>query len=608
MRWPGNFLTLATALQAAGNLAASVHHRCDQQNQALHTWWHEKPAVNDAGAVAADEVRQSRKYDVSVSVRGESKFRDSFVYETIPRNGNGKMYDPANPGQEYNLADGDGITVEEDAKINMAWTQFQYAKDVEVRITSKDGSALGPTSNVVIRPSDIRYDISSPDSSTVIIQVPYDLRGRRFSVEFQNDLYAYRSNGKSYVNDGGVLVSEEPRNALLIFASPFIPQELIPSKTSGDTQVLKPGKITDSTIGAKPTLYFEAGTYWVEKDGRLGKSHIKLNANTHYVYFEPGTYIKGAFEYTTSKNDFYTVGHGVVSGENYAYMANTAKNYVAEKSDRTSLRIFSHQAVSDSQIWHCIGPTLNAPPFNTVDLFPKNQTPNEEDNKVRNDISDYKQVGAFYFQTDGPQIYSGTVKDCFWHVNDDAIKLYHSDAKVERVTIWKCHNDPVIQMGWKPRGVSGTTISELKVIHTRWFKSETVVPSAIIGASPYYGDPKIVDASRTMSVRISDVTCEGRCPALLRIAPLQNYDMTIENVKFDELLRDDNVKLGQSLVGMRISDQEDAYIPGQEKLKLGIHIKNWQIGGNRVDGSNWQVNQLGQLNIHPDYWGNWSIE
>ncbi|KAL3956510.1 hypothetical protein ACCO45_009356 [Purpureocillium lilacinum] len=235
MRWPGNFLTLATALQAAGNLAASVHHRCDQQNQALHTWWHEKPAVNDAGAVAADEVRQSRKYDVSVSVRGESKFRDSFVYETIPRNGNGKMYDPANPGQEYNLADGDGITVEEDAKINMAWTQFQYAKDVEVRITSKDGSALGPTSNVVIRPSDI---------------------------------------------------------------SPFIPQELIPSKTSGDTQVLKPGKITDSTIGAKPTLYFEAGTYWVEKDGRLGKSHIKLNANTHYVYFEPGTYIKGAFEYT----------------------------------------------------------------------------------------------------------------------------------------------------------------------------------------------------------------------------------------------------------------------------------------------------------------------
>lgn len=595
------FMVIAASLQALDSLACVIGPR----DQTLRTWWHEKSSVNTNGPVDPDEVRRARKYDVSVSLAGKDDWQDSFVYETIPRNGNGRMYDPANPGQEYNLADGDGITVETGAGINMAWTQFEYTQAVEVRITSKDGSQLGPTSNVVIRPTHISYEISSPDSNTVIIKVPYDAAGRRFSVEFQNDLFEYRSNGQSYVEGGGLLVSKEPRNALIVFASAPIPKELIPSKTSSDVQVLKPGKITDSTIQAKPTIYFEAGVYWVEKDGRLGKSHVKLNPNTHFVYMEPGTYIKGAFEYTTSK-DFFTIGHGVVSGENYAYMANTAKNYVAVKDDRTSVRIFSHGSVNDNQKWTAVGPTVNAPPFNTVDLFPRNHTPHEEDNKVRADISDYKQVGAFYFQTDGPQIYAGTVKDCFWHVNDDAIKLYHSNARVQDVTIWKCHNDPVIQMGWKPRGVSNVEVAGLRVIHTRWFKSETVVPSSIIGASPYYTDPKIVDAGRTISARISDLTCEGSCPALLRIAPLQNYDLTIENVKYDNILTGD-VKLGQSLVGTKISDNENAYTPGQEKLKFGMKLKNWQIAGDKVDSTNWQAGQLGQLNIHPDYWGDWSI-
>lgn len=126
----------------------------------------------------------------------------------------------------------------------------------------------------------------------------------------------------------------------------------------------------------------------------------------------------------------FTVGHGVVSGEKYAYMANAAKSYVTEKDDRTSLRIFSHGSVNDGQKRTAVGPIVNAPPFNTVDLFPRNHTAHEEDNKGLSEISDYKQVGAFYFQTDGPQICAGTTKDLFWHVNDDAIKLYHSNPRV----------------------------------------------------------------------------------------------------------------------------------------------------------------------------------
>ncbi|KAH7160997.1 glycosyl hydrolase family 49-domain-containing protein [Dactylonectria macrodidyma] len=467
---------------------------------------HDKHQVNDHGPVAANEVRQSRKYSVSVRLAEKGKFQDSFVYESIPRNGDGKMYYLANPGQEYKLQDGDGITIETDAKINMAWTQFQYSRDVEVRIKSNDNSEFGPASNVVIHTPNVKYTITSPDLTTVVIL---------------NDLCAYRSNGQSYVESEGVLVSEELWNASLIFASPFIPKKLIPSKTSLDTQVLKLGKITESTIRSNPTLYFEAGIYWMEKDGHLGKIHIKLDPNTNYVYFESGTYIKGAFEYITSKNGFYTIGHGVVSGEDDAYMANTAKNYVAEKGDRTRLRIFPHQSVLDTQTWHWVGPTLNAPPFNTVDLFSKCRA-FLEDKKVKQQVSDYKQVGAFYFQTDGPQIYTGTVKGCFWH---------------------KCHNDPVVQMGWKPPDVSGVSAQGLRVIHTHWFMGETVLPSAIIGTLPDYQSEKFL-TRRTLTVEISDITCEGHCPVLFRISPLQGYDLSVRDVNFNALLKDYNAQLG----------------------------------------------------------------
>ncbi|PNH47738.1 hypothetical protein VD0004_g596 [Verticillium dahliae] len=549
----------------------------------VKTWWHDKSTIDIQSPAAPDEVRRSRTYEVSVSPARTSRFQRSFVYESIPRNGNGKIFDPAQPGKEYNLTDGDGVTVEIDARISMAWTQFQYRRDVDFRVISSDRSALGPASNIVIRPVDVGFEVRSPQPDTVVIRVPYQKSGARFSVGFQDDLYTFRSNGTDYVTEGGVTVSEEPKNALLIFASPMIPDDLIPSKTSTGTQVMKPGRLTREALGSKPTLYFEAGVYWVEKDGILGKDHIKLFPSTHYVYFEPGTYIKGAFEYTTRHPDFYTVGHAVVSGENYAYMANTIKDCTAVKDDRYSLRMFWHQSVMDNQTWYCIGPTLNAPPFNTMDLHPMNHTPHEEDNKVQSHIQDYKQVGAFYFQTDGTQMYKGTVRDVFWHVNDDAIKLYHAGAQLEGLTVWKARNNAIIQMGWKPRDVSDVSVKHVRLIHNRWIQPNAYVPSAILGASPFYADPKLVDPSRKMSLHISDLVCEGVCAALMTMAPLQNFDLLVENVHFEKMHDDVTVRLGHSVVGMDAGENMNNYTPGQGNLTLGIVIRNWTIGGQRVD-------------------------
>ena len=45
---------------------------------------------------------------------------------------------------------------------------------------------------------------------------------------------------------------------------------------------------------------------------------------------------------------------------------------------------------------------------------------------------------------------------------------YSSNVTVRNVTVWKCHNDPVIQMGWAVRDISNVSVSGLRVIHTRY--------------------------------------------------------------------------------------------------------------------------------------------
>lgn len=92
---------------------------------------------------------------------------------------------------------------------------------------------------------------------------------------------------------------------------------------------------------------------------------------------------------------------------------------------------------------------------------------------------------------------------------------------------------------------------------------------------------------------ISAVTCEGSCPALLRISPLQNYDLTIENVEYESILVSDDVQLGQSLVGMSLSGNEDVYTPGQEQLQFDMKLKTRRIGTENVDSTNWQSDKLG---------------
>ncbi|KAL0479553.1 hypothetical protein AKO1_007738 [Acrasis kona] len=557
------------------------------------TWWHRDFEINTKNPVGPHNVRRSRRYNVQVAKHSTKDFYDSFVYESIPRNGNGRIQNPWDLPHSDTLDPNidDGISIEEAEQINLSWSQFVYNRDVDVKISHVDGISLGPISNIIIRPSHLVYNVSINEGS-VIIHIPKDDKGHKFSIEFKDDLYSYCSNRFKYVKNGD-LVGLEPRNGLLIFASPPLTRNMVPDMNATNTHVMKPGPINNNDLGSSEIIYFPPGVYWVNQVdkqddvyGKYGQNHIKLHPNTYWVYFGAGSYVKGAIEYTTQNKNFYATGFGVLSGEHYVYQANIQLNYSAVKSDQFSLRMWSHNSIKRGQMWFCVGPTISSPPFNTLDFRPSDSSLT---------ISDYKQVGSYFYQTNGPQIYSGSViRDVFYHVNDDAIKTYYSNVLVERVIVWKCHNDPVVQMGWSWRNISNVTVDSLFVIHTRYFKSETFVPSAIIGASPFYSPDQKVRPEASVSVTFSNLICEGLCPSLVRIVPLQSYNnLLILNASFpDGLMRND---IGRSIVSK------------QKNIKMGIKIMNWFIAGEKVTMSNFKTDSLGRFDIDSSYWGQWSI-
>lgn len=163
----------------------------------LCTWCHDSGEINTATRVQPGNVRQSHRYNVQVRLAGTDKFRPSFVYETIPRNGNGRT--PRDYPKDNTLGSDvdDGISLEPQVGITMAWSQFEYAQDVDVKFTRRDGQSLGSTSNVIIRPTSTTCSLSTSSDGGIIIGVPKDDRGRRFSVESNDVLYRYRSDGQN---------------------------------------------------------------------------------------------------------------------------------------------------------------------------------------------------------------------------------------------------------------------------------------------------------------------------------------------------------------------------------------------------------------------------
>ena len=586
----------------------------------LNTWWHSTGEINTLTPVQDGNVRQSHLYSVQVALASTSSdYYDSFAYETIPRNGNGQI---CIPGDLQSICTGtdDQISIEPAVGITMAWTQFLYRSDVIVRISRRNGQAIS-ASDVVIRPSNLNFKIQTCDGAA-LITIPYNSNGVRVSVEFEDDLWTYRNAGQgensyyvqdvdpngpnyvsSYTNDMSV-VGVEPRNALLIFASPFPTSDLIPNDP-GNTLEVTTGRVTGLNTTTNSIVSFGPGVYYF-----TGTDHAILSSSVEWVYFAPGAYVKGAVQYASGATSLKATGFGVLSGEQYVYQANVAQGYQNVKSDADSLHMWRGDSNTDGQTWTVHGVTLNAPPFNSMDFYGPVDTFSVY-------ASDYKQVGAFFGQTDGMEMYPGShVHDIFYHAGDDVIKTYYSNIFAERITVWKTNNAPIIQFGWYQRNLTNITVDSVDVIHCRYSSQSSEYPRALIGSAASYVDPTSTSDASVYAF-ISDYTvsnwrAEGLSPALIGVNPLSNIDtFLVKNIWIEEL-GPDTTQIDMSSFTVftdSTSDNAAVQLGASSPNNLGLIIQNFTVGSTLISfaANNWDSYSLGRLNIDGAYEGRWTV-
>ncbi|GAA3029656.1 glucodextranase DOMON-like domain-containing protein [Microbacterium dextranolyticum] len=603
----------AAPAAAAPEAAAAPPAHGPIDSSALTTWGHDKVDTT-TGPIADDAVRGSEFYSASVSLASAPDTAySSFVYMNVPRSGEGKRGYDEQDGAEFSSS----------ADLSMSWSSFEYSEDVWVNVTLTTGQHISSADQVTVRPTSLNLEKQLVDSSTIRVKVPYSAQGLRFSVEFDpQQLTSYNdmsgdSGVLTTVAAGNRAVATEPQNSMLVFANPKLTgserDRLIPTDASGTIYKPAPGLVNDLDHMTADILYFEPGTYYMGDDYRA-----QLPANVKWIYLAPGAYVKGAFRFPDSSQPAYKVtGRGVLSGEQYVYEANTAEGYAHNTKENCHVdcvKMLQFESSNKGQTLDMEGLTINAPPYHSFVVYAHDETGEIGVENFRMDVSNYKQVGSWYWQTDGLELYpDGHMRDTFFHANDDVLKLYHSDVKIERTVIWKNENGPVIQWGWTPRNIDGVTVSDTDIIHNRMGWKDVKYNTCVFNSSSHWEDMGATDradvSTTVKNMHFTNTRVEGAVNCGIRIFALSNT----ENIQIDGFSVDAWNGLGsasQVSLLQRYTDRSGAKVTiGNEMTdRNGILLHDYSVGGVPIlkSGDKWASDELGRLNFDVDTWDDWN--
>ncbi len=177
------------------------------------------------------------------------------------------------------------------------------------------------------------------------------------------------------------------------------------------------------------------------------------------IYLAGGSYVKGQF-YSENGENIQIKGRGILSGEDYP--ARTADHMITLKNSRNIL-------VEGITIIH-------APRFMI--------STTGENHIIRN----VKMMG-WWFSTDG--ISSGEnslIEDCFFKVNDDAIKLYTTNTTARNCVIWQMENGAPFQIGWNgATPYANCYVNNIDIIRVEheWDNENEAVFCAVHGGSSH---------------------------------------------------------------------------------------------------------------------------
>jgi polygalacturonase len=215
-------------------------------------------------------------------------------------------------------------------------------------------------------------------------------RSKNIQVTTQNNQVSFdiTQQGHYSVEFQKGIVIDDP---LLIFANPL--ETNVPEK--GDPNVIR----------------FEDGYHEIG-DKYVIPSHKK-------VYISGGAYIKGQF-FSDNVADVSITGRGILSGEDYP--ARTADHMIV---------------LRNAQNTYLEGITIIHAPRYMIAI-----------SGTKSHIDNVKMMG-WWFSTDGISAGENTViENCFFKINDDAIKLYSSNTVVRNNVIWQMENGAVFMISW----------------------------------------------------------------------------------------------------------------------------------------------------------------
>ncbi len=409
----------------------------------------------------------------------------------------------------FNPARRDGSGADEQKARSMNWTTFCIDRPTRIRITSKDHQA----ENVVIRPS--RFDIKSKPIDPHTIELTLE-PGQKVSVEFPGTINPHTFTGPPY---GIPTVTD----ALLIFAD-TPPSE--PAPSGDEVAVIAPGlhateypvdgldgitahRSTLGTADQKPIVRFLKGIH------DLG--YWQVPNNIEKIHLDPGAVVFGALDIlplgelpgdvdidTTYRDawhkkelrpNFQLTGHGVLSGTKLPW--HLKKDFSYHPHDHYWQHVKLVQLAVEDVILRDV--TLVDAPYWTVSFI------NDADKRTTGTFENFKIVGSWTYNNDGlPLARNGVIRNAFIHANDDSIKLYHSDAKVENCVLWQNCNGAVFQFGWFPKSLSNVTVTNVDIIHfENWYGVNQSNRAVFNYANA--GGPGLIE-----NISFDHVTVEGR--------------------------------------------------------------------------------------------------
>eukprot|EP01135_Chromosphaera_perkinsii_P000851 Nk52_evm14s152 gene=Nk52_evmTU14s152 len=549
----------------------------------MRTWWHRNSEFNDKTMVGDLNVRRSGHYFFHVSESSDAtdykNIFDSYGYMTIPRGGKKKWL----------YSSPDGAELVSQFALSMTWTQFEYSKDVYLYVTVPDPTKFPSTlsTDVTIRPTTLKLDLEPVDGKTFRVKIPYRPEGMKFSIELEKDLVD--------ITSGGEMVHRQPQNGLLVFAQPMESHDSNPSTVpdvNGDGVYFpKEGPLSNlDGLDGYHTIYFKPGVY-----SMAWNYHANLSSDVNWVYFAPGSFVKGSFQFQDTQKTYTVSGNGVLSMEKYVYEAdrnNTYKHTVAEECWSTCLYALQFQSRSGTtQTLRIHGITVMEPSYHSMEAYGDTST-------LLMDVDQYKQIGGWYWQTDGLEIFDGgKEKNSFYHANDDVLKMYNSNVRRENILVWKVENGPVVQFGWWVRNMSNAVLNNVDIIHniqTNYFNN-----TGVIGSAYDMNATSNCQLSGLVSdVTFSNIRSEGKNICAFSLYVCSSW----KNINIQNLYVEDWNGMGKDSVFTK-SCGNATLTPGS------LNIKDYVVKDQKITfaNNNWNSNELGKLNFDGSLWGNWTL-